>query len=96
MRLALLPLLLLALPAAAQQRVTVQGCPLPGTESGCMVLRSAEGWYYDLSAARQRPPINGRGIRVTGTRAPRTSYCQQGEPLVDVTWEQTSAACPGR
>ncbi len=86
------------LPAAAlaQDRVVVAGCPVPGAESGCLVLRAADGTLYDLAGARQRPPLNGRGIRITGTRSQRFSYCQQGEPLAEVTWEATGTLCPGR
>ena len=100
MRIALV--LAVMLPAAfsaaalAQEKVVASGCPAPGTESGCLVLRSADGRVYDLAGARQRPPLNGRGIRITGTRAGRFSYCQQGEPLAEVTWEPTGTLCPGR
>ena len=91
--------LLLSAPAALAQpadRVVVAGCPVPGAEAGCLVLRAADGKLYDLAGARQRPPVNGRGIRITGTRAERFSYCQQGEALAEVTWEATGTLCPGR
>jgi hypothetical protein len=96
--LALTVTLLIAIPfgALAQDRVVVAGCPVPGAESGCLVLRAADGKLYDLAGARQRPPLNGRGIRITGTRASRFSYCQQGEALAEVTWETTGTLCPGR
>ncbi len=98
MRTALLLALLLPTVALAQtpDRVVAAGCPIPGAESGCLVLRAADGKLYDLAGARQRPPLNGRGIRITGTRAGRFSYCQQGEPLAEVTWEVTGTLCPGR
>lgn len=96
MRTPLLLALLLPLAAQAQERITAQGCPQPGTEAGCLVLRTHDGRFYDLSMARNRPPLNGRGIRITGTRSERMSYCMQGEPLADVTWEQTATLCPGR
>ena len=84
------------LGAVAQERIVAAGCPVPGAEPGCLVLRAADGKVYDLAGARQRPPLNGRGIRITGTRAGRFSYCQQGEPLAEVTWEPTGTLCPGR
>ncbi len=93
-----LALLLPATAALAQpaDRVVIAGCPMPGAESGCLVLRAADGKLYDLTGARQRPPLNGRGIRITGTRAERFSYCQQGEALAEVTWEATGTLCPSR
>ena len=96
MRIALALALMLPAAAVAQERIVAAGCPVPGTESGCLVLRAADGKVYDLAGARQRPPLNGRGIRITGTRAGRFSYCQQGEPLAEVTWETTGTLCPGR
>jgi len=96
MRIALALALMLPAAAAAQERIVAAGCPMPGAEPGCLVLRAADGKVYDLAGARQRPPLNGRGIRITGTRAGRFSYCQQGEPLAEVTWEPTGTLCPGR
>ncbi len=96
MRNILILALLLPGAALAQETITVFGCPMPGTEAGCMVLRTQDGKFYDLSGARSRPPINGRGLRITGRRSDPFSYCQQGQPLAEVTWEQTGVLCPGR
>ena len=98
MRRLLLAALLLLPPglALAQENVTVSGCPIPGAEAGCLVLRAQDGKLYDLSGARPRPPLNGRGIRVTGRRSDPFSYCQQGRPLADITWQPTGVLCPGR
>jgi hypothetical protein len=96
MRIALTLAVLLPVAALAQEKIVVSGCPVPGTESGCLVLRAPDGRVFDLAGARQRPPLNGRGIRITGTRTSRFSYCQQGEPLAEVTWEPTGTLCPGR
>ena len=91
-------IVLLLLPgiALAQEHVVANGCPQPGTEAGCMVLRTHDGQFYDLSMARQRPPMNGRGVRISGVRGERVSYCQQGAPLAELTWEPTATLCPGR
>jgi hypothetical protein len=92
----LLIVLLLPGTAWAQQRVIANGCPQPGTEAGCLVLRGHDGKFYDLSMARSRPPLNGRGLRITGVPGERVSYCMQGIALVEVTWEPTATLCPGR
>jgi len=94
----LLLALALLLPAAAlaQQRVVAQGCPLPGVEAGCLVLRTHDGKFYDLSMANPRPPLNGRGVRISGVPGQRMSYCSQGEALSELSWEPTGTLCPGR
>ncbi len=88
--------LLLPATALAQQRVTAQGCPQPGVEAGCLVLRTHDGKFFDLSMARPRPPMNGRGLRITGVVGERMSYCSQGAAVGELTWEPTATLCPGR
>ena len=96
-RLMTLSCLLLPALAAAQDRVSAYGCPLPGAEPGCLVLRTGDGTLYDISEARPRPPVNGRALRITARRAgERLTYCQQGEPLAEISWEQAGQGCPGR
>ena len=60
-------------PAEAPDAVTVEGCPVPGVETGCLMLRAGDGRLYDITAATPSPALDGRAIRLTG----RHSYCQR-------------------
>src|SRR5262245_210163 len=79
--------------AEAQQRVTVVGCPSPGVEARCLVIRGANNVTYNISAANPAPAVGQRAIRLTGTIANRASYCQQGVVLTNITWAYTDQAC---
>jgi hypothetical protein len=79
--------------ANAQQRVTVIGCPTPGVETNCLVIRGADNKTYNISGARQRPEIGQRAIRLTGTPTRKLSYCQQGIVLDNIAWSYTDQNC---
>ena len=79
--------------ANAQQRVTVIGCPTPGIEAKCLMIRGADNKTYNISGARQRPEIGQRAIRLTGTPTRKLSYCQQGIVLDNITWSYTDQTC---
>ena len=79
--------------ANAQQRVTVVGCPAPGVEARCMVMRGGDGVTYNISGANPAPAIGQRAIRLTGTRSTRASYCQQGVVLTNISWIYTNQPC---
>jgi len=82
--------------ANAQQRVSVVGCPVPGVEARCLVIRGSDNVTYNISDARQWPEIGQRAIRVTGTKTNKVSYCQQGVVLANITWSYTDQKCTGR
>lgn len=82
-----------AVGANAQSRVTVIGCPAPGVEARCLVIRGTDNVTYNISEAKQRPEIGQRAIRLTGTRAKKLSYCQQGVVLTNITWTYTDQPC---
>ena len=79
--------------ANAQSRVTVIGCPAPGVEARCLVIRGADNVTYNITEARQRPEIGQRAIQLTGTPVKKLSYCQQGVVLTNITWTYTNQSC---
>src|SRR5262245_26693440 len=79
--------------ADAQQRVTVVGCPSPGVEAKCLVLRGSDNVTYNISEARQRPEIGQRAIQLTGTPTKKMSVCNQGIVLTNISWTYTSQSC---
>ena len=79
--------------AYAQQRVTVIGCPTAGVEVKCLMIRGPDNKTYNISAAKQRPEIGQRAIRLTGTPTRKLSYCQQGIVLDNITWSYTDQNC---
>ena len=86
-------LLASGLAANAQQRVTVIGCPVAGVEPNCLLIRGADNNTYNISGARQRPPIGQRAVRLSGTKTRKVSYCQQGIMLDKITWTYTEQDC---
>lgn len=95
MRLGLaLTLGLLAPAATASDFVTIQGCPRPGVEAGCVVIES-DGRLWDVTAAEPKPQI-GSPVSVTGVPSGGVSICQQGIVLKPATSEPIKgASCPG-
>jgi hypothetical protein len=79
--------------ADAQQKVTVIGCPTPGVEANCMMIRGTDNKTYNISAAKQRPDIGQRAVRLTGTTSRKLSYCQQGIALDNIAWSYTEQNC---
>jgi len=79
--------------ANAQQKVTITGCPTPGVEANCMMIRGADNKTYNISSAKQRPDIGQRAIRLTGTPTKKVSYCQQGIILDNIAWSYTEQNC---
>ena len=76
----------------ADEKVIVEGCPVPGTEMNCLVLRGRDNVTYDISAAKPRPAI-GRAVHLTGTKSSRLGICQQGIILDDIRWSYTEEKC---
>lgn len=86
-------LIMMTLEANAQNRVTVVGCPSPGVEARCLVIRGANNVTYNISEARQRPEIGQRAVQLSGTPVKKASYCQQGIVLINITWTYTNQPC---
>ena len=86
-----------AIAAIAQpvgsNKVTVTGCPLPGVEAKCLVIRGPDNVTYNITDAKQKPEIGQRAIRLTGTATKKLSYCQQGIVLANITWTYTDQKC---
>ena len=83
---------------APVEQVSVSGCPMPGVEARCLIIRGTDGQLYDISAANPRPTPGYLGIQLTGTKSNRVGICMQGIILENITWGYTRQRCeqPGR
>jgi hypothetical protein len=85
----------LANPAAAEgKKVTVTGCPYPGVEAGCLMIKDKDGTVYNITGANPKPQPNDVAIIATGTVAQKLSICNQGTVLDDIKWDRTKMRCP--
>ena len=75
-------------PATAKG-ISIWGCPTKGVEAGCIILKG-----YDISAARPKPRIGYKEIRVSGETTSRPGICMQGKTLKNITWSYTKKRCP--
>jgi hypothetical protein len=76
----------------AGARVSFSGCPTPGVEAGCVLVRS-HGKTYNVSSAH--PPVTINGLGVSGSGIPEgVSSCLQGVVLQKVSWRHTRQRCP--
>jgi hypothetical protein len=80
-------------PAEVPDMVAVEGCPLTGVETGCLMLRAGDGRLYDITTAIPRPALDGRTIRLTGRPSDEMNFCMQGTRLADVTWTYADGMC---
>lgn len=78
---------------AADDAVAVQGCPIAGVEAGCVMVVAPDGQTYDITAAAPKPALDGRPIRLTGTRSGEMSSCMQGTRLTGIAWSYTAGNC---
>lgn len=78
---------------ADAQKVTVVGCPVPGVEAGCLVIRGEDNVTYNITGARVRPNVGQRAIRLTGTKSKKASYCMQGVVLDNISWTYIDQKC---
>lgn len=78
---------------APDDTVVVEGCPEPGVEAGCLMLRTGDGGLYDITAATPPPTLDGRAIRLSGRRSDAMSFCMQGTRLDDISWSYTGGMC---
>jgi len=79
---------------AEGKKVTIAGCPYPGVEFACLMIKDKDGTVYNISAASPRPVPNEVAIALTGTVTPKLSLCMQGVVLDDIKWERSKARCP--
>jgi len=79
--------------SVGSNKVTVTGCPLPGVEAKCLVIRGPDNVTYNITDAKQKPEIGQRAIRLTGTATKKLSYCQQGVVLSNIAWTYTDQKC---
>ena len=83
-----------ASPAFADEPIRVEGCVAAGVESGCLVLRAADGKVYNVTAAKPKPAIGAYGEIVGAIKSDAMSFCMQG-PIVDpAAWTAKAGACP--
>ncbi len=79
--------------AAHAQKVTVVGCPVPGVEPRCLMIRGDDNVTYNITGARLRPNVGQRAIRLTGTKTKKASYCMQGIVLDNISWTYIDQKC---
>lgn len=85
----------LASPAAAEgKKVMITGCPYPGVEFNCLMIKGKDGTVYNITGANPKPLPNDVAIIVTGTVAQKISICMQGIVLDDIKWDRTKMRCP--
>jgi hypothetical protein len=77
---------------AAQEQVTVTGCPVSGIEMGCLVLKR-NTVTYDISAAKPKPRVGYLAVQLRGTKSNKLGICQQGMILEDIQWSYTKEKC---
>ena len=81
-----------AAASAAPDRVAFSGCPEPGVENSCVIVKSGTQ-TYNVTAAK--PPITFKGLGVAGTGVSGgMSSCMQGTPLSDIKYSYTRQQCP--
>jgi hypothetical protein len=76
------------------ERVTVAACPYAGVTASCLMIKSADGTVYNISAVSPRPRDSGRVIRFRGTVTDKASACGQGIVLDRIRWTRTRQRCP--
>jgi hypothetical protein len=82
-------------PAAAEgKKVTITGCPYPGVEFSCLMIKDKDGTVYNITGAHPKPAPNDVAIILTGTVAQKLSICMQGIVLDDIKWDRTKMRCP--
>ena len=81
-------------PSLADEPIKVTGCVAPGVEAKCLVLRTATGKTYDITAAKPAPTPGTYG-NVDGTlKTEGVTTCQQGPAINPATWTEKGKVCP--
>ncbi len=90
--------------ASDGDKVQIMGCPEPGVESGCLILK-AKGKTYNITAASAqtdpadptapaaKPRSGYLGITLSGVESAKPSTCMQGTIVAEITWSYTRERC---
>lgn len=78
---------------AAEERVSLVGCPIAGVEMNCLILKGRDNVAYDISAAKPMPRAGYLAVQLSGTKANKVGICQQGVILEDIQWSYTKEKC---
>ena len=78
---------------AAEERVSLVGCPIAGVEMNCLILKGRDNVAYDISAAKPMPRAGYLAVQLSGTKANKVGVCQQGVILEDIQWSYTKEKC---
>lgn len=73
--------------------VTVEGCPVPGVEGGCLVIKGKDGKFWEIGSANPRPDVGAHAISLTGQVSASPSHCMQGTRLDHIQWHYTDRQC---
>ena len=76
------------------ERVTITACPFSGVTANCLMVRSADGTIYNITAASPRPRPGVLMIRLRGVVTDKFSMCGQGLVLERIRWTRTRQRCP--
>ena len=74
-------------------RVALTACPHAGITAPCLTVNGADGTLYNITAATQRPPLNGRMIRLRATVSDKLSACLQSAVLDRIRWTPVRQKC---
>ncbi|MGD0334240.1 MAG: hypothetical protein ABSA90_13440 [Xanthobacteraceae bacterium] len=85
---------LLATACLADEPITVSGCAFPGVEGRCVILKTADGRVYNISAAKPSPGIGTYGQIKGILKSRAVSTCMQGQIIDPAAWTQTGQRCP--
>jgi hypothetical protein len=78
----------------ADEPIVVSGCPVPGVEGGCILLKTANGVGYNISAAKPTPTFGTYGQIKGILKSRAVSTCMQGQIISPAAWTQTGQRCP--
>jgi hypothetical protein len=85
-------------------QVQLAGCPEPGVESGCLILKD-KGKTYNITAApaqidpadpkapATKPKSGYLGIALSGVESANPSTCMQGTIVANIKWSYTRQRC---
>jgi hypothetical protein len=77
----------------AGERVALTACPHAGITAPCLIITGADGTLYNITGAAQKPPLNGRMIRLRATVSDKLSACLQGIVLDRIRWTPVRQKC---
>jgi hypothetical protein len=75
-------------------RISVVGCPYAGAAAACLMIKTADGTIYDVTAVSPKPRQSGHMIWLRGTVTERINHCNQGIVLDRIRWTRSRQKCP--